>query len=93
MHARTFAMGYEPSSQSAISLSDLTSTSVEPPSPVTFARLGSQRVASAASAKRRPAARLPERLSSVTSPKTHVSGRPRRALESELELELELELG
>ncbi|KOO33102.1 hypothetical protein Ctob_006837 [Chrysochromulina tobinii] len=90
MHARTPAIGYGggPSSYSsdpsedatrlATRLSAATSTS-KPPSPVTFARLGSQRDASAASTKRRLAARLSERLSSVTLARLLVSGRPTRA--------------
>ena len=59
-------------------LNAATSTS-KPPSPVTFARLGSPRDASAASAKRRPAARLSERSSLVTSTRLLVRGRPTRA--------------
>ncbi|KOO35673.1 hypothetical protein Ctob_011307 [Chrysochromulina tobinii] len=86
MHARTPAIGYGcvPSSYSsdtsddATRLSAATSTS-KPPCPVTFARLGSQRDASTASPMRRPAARLPERSSSVTLARLLVSGRPTRA--------------
>ena len=59
-------------------LNAATSTS-KPPSPVTFARLGSPRDASAASAKRRPAARLSERSSLVTSTRLLVRARPTRA--------------
>ncbi|KOO31036.1 hypothetical protein Ctob_012597, partial [Chrysochromulina tobinii] len=75
MQARTPAIGY---AEDTTRLSAATSTS-KPPSPVTFARLGSQRDASTASAKRRPAARLSERSSSVTSTRLLVSGRPTRA--------------
>ncbi|KOO34399.1 ser thr protein kinase [Chrysochromulina tobinii] len=78
MHPRIPAIGYESSPDDATLLSAATSTS-KPPSPVTLARLGSPHAASAASAKRRPAARLPERSSVVTLPRLLASGRPTRA--------------
>ena len=85
MHARTSVIGHLGGwpigyiNDGITSFSLATSTS-KPPSPVTPARLGSPHAASAASAKRRPASRLPERSSVVTSTRMLVrSDRPNRA--------------